>query len=148
MTNNSLWSDSLQVLKGLRTFLVLLSCLHLSVGGTGLLQILAWSRMLVNFSATAGLAHGVAMTFDGQHPCRLCKALAAADNKRQKDEPEESPELAAMKFALGNLLPSEANEPLLPHAVDFLLPGFVPVKAGHSIPADSPPVPPPQGLLA
>ena len=102
--------------------------------------------MLVNYSAAAGLADGVTMTFDGQHPCCLCKALAAADNKQERDAPKETPALAAMKFALGNLLPSETTEPLSPDGVDFLLPGFVSMKAGHSIPPDSPPVPPPQGL--
>jgi hypothetical protein len=101
--------------------------------------------MLVDYSATAGLAEGVTMTFDGQHPCRLCKALA--DNSRkEKDNHKESPTLAAMRFALGNLLPSEATGTILPNAVDFVLPGFSRTNALHSIPADRPPVPPPQGL--
>ena len=51
--------------KRLRTFLVLLSCLQLCAGVDAMLQIVAWSRMLVDYSAQAGLAEGASMTFDG-----------------------------------------------------------------------------------
>ncbi len=133
--------------RGLRIFLVLLSCLHLCAGVTGLFQVFAWSRMLVDYSTSAGLAEGVSMTFDGQHPCRLCKVLAA-NRRQQKDPQQESPALTAMRFALENLLPAEAVEAMRPAPVEFILPEFVPTEAGRSIAAASPPVPPPRGFWA
>ena len=41
-----------------------------------LLQGVAWARMAVAYSRDAGsLSRGLAMTFDGQHRCKLCKAV-------------------------------------------------------------------------
>ena len=137
----------LPVFKGLRTFLILLSCLHLCAGGTGLFQILAWSRMLVDYSASVGIAEGVAMTFDGQHPCGLCKAITE-QSRQKKDNEKGSPALAAMKFALGNLILSRAAETFQPGSVEFVLPDFVDTKSGNSIPTAGPPVPPPRELRA
>lgn len=103
--------------------------------------------MLVDYSASVGIAEGVSMTFDGEHPCGLCKALAE-NNKRTKDKQKESPALTAMRFALGNLILPPATETFQPGSVEFVPPDFVDAKSGHSIPTDGPPVPPPRGLRA
>lgn len=50
--------------------------LVLAVGGHWmLLQSFAWVRMTVNFSQTAPLEEALRKTFNGEHPCALCKAV-------------------------------------------------------------------------
>lgn len=40
-----------------------------------LLQSVAWTGMLIRFSAQGSFMDAVAMTFDGEHPCSLCKVV-------------------------------------------------------------------------
>jgi hypothetical protein len=40
------------------------------------LQSVAWSRMLMSYSQEGRFATAVVKTFDGQHPCALCKRIA------------------------------------------------------------------------
>ena len=50
--------------------------LVLAVGGHWvLLQSVAWVRMTVSFSQSAPLDQALRMTFGGEHPCALCKAV-------------------------------------------------------------------------
>lgn len=51
-----------------------------------LLQTVAWTTMLAGNLHSCSLHDAVAMTFDGQHPCPLCKAIAAAKNSEQKNQ--------------------------------------------------------------
>lgn len=50
----------------------------------GILQSVAWTTMLVNHLHTGSLRQAVSATFDGKHPCCLCKAVAAAKKSEQK----------------------------------------------------------------
>ncbi len=50
--------------------------LCLSVGlHWGVVQSIAWTGMLVNYSRSASFAEAMEKTFDGQHPCSLCKIV-------------------------------------------------------------------------
>ena len=129
--------------KRLRTFLVLLSCLHLCVGVDAMLQGVAWSRMLVTYSAQAGLAAGVTMTFDGQHPCCMCKSIAGARQQRQ-DKNEEAPAVTSIRMILKEFIAPGNFEAPAPAAIDFLAVGLVPLPSGGSIHGEGPPVPPPR----
>jgi hypothetical protein len=40
-----------------------------------LLQTVAWTGMMVNYSRHASFTEAVSKTFDGKHPCCLCKAI-------------------------------------------------------------------------
>jgi hypothetical protein len=40
------------------------------------LQTVAWTGMLIRYSSEGGVRQGLAQTFDGEHPCPLCKAIA------------------------------------------------------------------------
>lgn len=55
-------------------------------GPAMLVQEVAWVRMLVSYTQERGLKRGVIETFDGQHPCKLCKK---ADEIRQQEQPRE-----------------------------------------------------------
>jgi len=45
-------------------------------GHWAILQTTAWVGMVVEYSATFGVQAGLTKTFDGQHPCELCRSIA------------------------------------------------------------------------
>ncbi len=51
-----------------------------------LLQTVAWAIMLADNWRTHSLSESVARTFDGKHPCPICKAIAAAKKSERKNE--------------------------------------------------------------
>lgn len=62
---------------------LLIGTLFVSLGGhLALLQTVAWGNMLVSFSRTDSLAEAAKKTFDGDHPCPLCKVV----KQSSKDE--------------------------------------------------------------
>ena len=52
----------------------------------GALQSVAWTRMLAENLRTSSFTEAVAHTFDGQHPCSLCKVIAKAKKCEKKAE--------------------------------------------------------------
>ena len=44
-------------------------------GHWGVLQLVAWTTMVIDFSREAPVATAVSMTFDGHNPCLLCKTV-------------------------------------------------------------------------
>jgi hypothetical protein len=47
-----------------------------AIGGHwAILQSVAWVNMVVDFSQTSTLGSAITKTFDGKHPCALCKAV-------------------------------------------------------------------------
>ena len=61
-------------------------CLHLTGGQWALLQTAAWVGMLADYGRSHGIEKAVAMTFDGDHPCDLCRKIEAA-KKRESSPP-------------------------------------------------------------
>ncbi len=57
--------------------LLILSALMVSIGGQWMvLQGVAWLGMAVSYSVESGsVTTGLSKTFDGDHPCALCKAV-------------------------------------------------------------------------
>jgi hypothetical protein len=60
------------------------------VATTGLhwaaLQSVAWTAMLADNLHSGSFCDAVTKTFDGQHPCCLCKAIAAGKQSEKKNE--------------------------------------------------------------
>lgn len=56
-------------------------------GHLALLQTVAWSNMLVNFSSSSSISEAVGKTFDGEHPCELCKVV---EQSKQEDKEQQS----------------------------------------------------------
>jgi len=59
------------------------AALFFIVGGHwGVMQTVAWSKMLWEYSERAGsLVAGAKKTFDGEHPCRMCDSIKEAKGK-------------------------------------------------------------------
>lgn len=110
--------------------------LILSIGGHwALLQGVAWVSMVIDYSKAAPVLVAVSKTFDGKHPCKLCKLVKkgkASDSKR---------EAIKVKTKIDFWMPlREADAPTLDVVSSAF---FAPASAFHSR-SDSPPVPPPR----
>jgi hypothetical protein len=66
---------------------LVVSALVLATGGHwAILQSVAWFGMFVNFSQTEPVIVALEKTFDGRHPCQLCKAVQAGKQSEKKQE--------------------------------------------------------------
>ncbi|MBK1834425.1 hypothetical protein [Roseibacillus ishigakijimensis] len=50
-----------------------------------MLQIIAWTGMLLDNSRENSMADAIEMTFDGSKPCGLCCAIAEAKEQKKED---------------------------------------------------------------
>jgi len=100
------------------------------------LQTVAWTTMLANNLCTQSVTEAVSHTFDGEHLCPLCKAIAAAKKSEKKSE--------AVAAALKMEFPPVAEKFALYAPKLFRV--FSPAEffADSSFP--KPPVPPPRGF--
>ena len=51
-----------------------------------LLQTVVWTTMLANNLCAHSVKEAMTKTFDGKHPCCLCKAIAAGKQSEKKTE--------------------------------------------------------------
>lgn len=131
--------------KSIRIIVALLGCLHLCGGHYGVLQALAWSKMLVDYSSQDGLVVGAIKTFDGNHPCCMCKQIGAAkkaDVEGSKDNKVSVSGLVLKEFVASREILAKA--PGWSDVVPATLPG---IEVCGAIFGTSPPVPPPRGLV-
>ncbi len=105
------------MLRAIKTTAVLLLVLTLGLHWT-LLQTIAWTGMIVNYSRDGSFSEAVSKTFDGRHPCCLCKAIkqGRAEEKQQQQKQETKPD-GKIKLAL-----PEAEFVLLSTACESNLP--------------------------
>lgn len=87
---------------------LLIGILMVSMGGhLALLQTIAWGNMLVDFSSKVSLTEAMEKTFDGEHPCPLCKVVS-----KSKDGEEKKPLLKAeMKMEVALPMPVKVPFP-------------------------------------
>jgi hypothetical protein len=50
------------------------------------LQSVAWVGMVLSYSENASLTEALVKTFDGRHPCPLCKQIAQSKQTEKKPE--------------------------------------------------------------
>lgn len=66
---------------------LLLGTLFVSMGGhLALLQTYAWTSMLVEYSGSSSVSEAVDKTFDGEHPCELCKVVEKSKHEDKKQQ--------------------------------------------------------------
>lgn len=98
------------------------------------LQTVAWFGMVVNYSQTAPLHEAFTKTFDGKHPCSLCKLVREGKAKEQKQD--------ALKTLTKFDMLAATNEHLPVAPVPFPL--VMAVAESNSVWRDRPPTPPPR----
>ena len=55
-----------------------------------ILQTVAWAGMLLTYSQDASFESAVKNTFDGRHPCKLCKVVASGKASEKKQQTRKS----------------------------------------------------------
>jgi hypothetical protein len=122
----------------------LMVCLQLCGGYTGVLQAAAWAGMAIVYSQENGIAKGLRMTFDGDHPCGLCVAIAEMKEDAGKDPvPNRAPASDWLKSGKDFPFPQwVAADP--PREADSELARFPELETAAGVRAESPPVPPPR----
>jgi hypothetical protein len=103
-----------------------------------LLQTFAWTAMLADNLRSSTLQAALTETFDGQHPCRLCKAVSAGRNSEQKKE------FTLTAFKLEFPISNEISALVAPSECQlYPLENF----SANCLP-QQPPTPPPRGFFA
>lgn len=51
-----------------------------------LLQTVAWTSMIISYSQENSLRDAVRMTFDGEHPCSMCKTIKQGQTEEKQPE--------------------------------------------------------------
>ena len=60
--------------------------LEMTGGQFMLLQTVAWTQMIVAYSRNAPLKEALKETFDGRHPCEMCKGIQKARQTEKKPD--------------------------------------------------------------
>jgi hypothetical protein len=64
-----------------------ITALVVTLGGHwAFLQVIAWTGMAVTYSQTDCLGTALIKTFDGKHPCKLCKLVNSAKKSERKSD--------------------------------------------------------------
>jgi hypothetical protein len=113
--------------------------LAVSGGHWAILQSVAWAKMIVEYSRSAPLEVALEQTFDGQHPCEMCKMIQQAKQPTHRQELKQSAPKDDLVFLEARAHPS--SDP--PWA-------WKPGSEACSWPMrrDPPPVPPPRRFAA
>lgn len=115
---------------------ILVLSLSFSIGlPWAFIQGAAWVGMIVNFSREAPLVKSIEMTFDGEHPCSVCKAVQRGQHS------QDTKELAKSKLKIDLATPERHHfvfaPPVPPSRAAYLGPITLEIEA-------KPPVPPPR----
>jgi hypothetical protein len=121
----------------LARFLMIATLVAATGAHWALLQSVAWTTMLADNLRCGSVSEAVSRTFDGRHPCPICKAIAAG----KKSEKKREFTVSSLKFECP--LAQTADLPLT-------LAQFQRVSLADSLieaPSLQPPAPPPRCLL-
>ena len=116
---------------------LLVLTLVFAIGGHwAVLQSFAWLGMAVNYAQTATLKEALMKTFDGRHPCKICKVVQ--EGQRTEKKPESQKVETKLDFFL-------VSKPII-----FLSAPHAPLQMANlgtmAARAESPPTPPPRQL--
>jgi hypothetical protein len=106
------------------------------------LQSVAWARMLAEFSRTDSFPEAIEKTFDGKHPCKMCRSIREGrqqEERSQREAPlvkrEKSREFLCDSRRVFVASPSASARDAVP---------FIPQRLADFV--DSPPTPPPRSF--
>jgi hypothetical protein len=116
-----------------RIAVVAVICLSLGLHWT-VLQSVAWATMFASFSRVEPIAAALGKTFDGKHPCNICKFVQSGKGAEQKQELKKP--VSKLECSLAARF-SFIVVPMPPSATDFPR-VFFPDSRGD------PPTPPPR----
>jgi hypothetical protein len=110
-----------------------------SIGGHWLgLQSIAWATMIANYSQHCSVGHAIMQTFDGKHPCDLCKHISKGKDAERKQDNERGAAKADLICVIRQYM-------LLP---PFVLFDYSELITSPGCNSQQPPSPPPRAQLA
>jgi hypothetical protein len=130
-------SDSLEVFKRLGHVSLIVALLVATGGHWAVLQSVAWTTMLANNLRDGSFSEAVERTFDGKHPCALCRQIA--EGKKSEKKAEFPVQSVKLEFVCEHF-----TFVFSPPQQFCLLPGFNSLIGSQS---RSPAVPPPRRFL-
>lgn len=137
MTQTYARSKVSSVLRRIGQLLVLLPLIAAIGGHWAILQSIAWTSMLADNLREGTVTEAVNRTFDGEHPCSMCKQIAEG-KKSEKKSDALNLKVTKLEFATAQI------------GFVFTAPAtFQPFSVLHSTAesyAEAPPVPPPRFL--
>ena len=102
------------------------------------MQSIAWASMVINYSQHCSFVKAVEQTFDGSHPCDLCKRISKAkDAEKTPDNQRGTPKADLICVVRQFALLSPFRPVAYSELESFLVDG-----------SQQPPVPPPRAELA
>jgi hypothetical protein len=123
------------------TLMMALALFFVAGGHWAVLQGVAWATMVKDFSRTDSITQAVGKTFDGKHPCTMCKKIASARTSEEKAPLTVKIDKKAEVFlkSTGTELPLPVSRPYIFGSAPFV-----------SIPEQyfAPPVPVPRTAVA
>jgi hypothetical protein len=128
----------------LRHLFLFLGCLHLIGGPYAILQVYAWTNMLVSYSQEGSLKQAVTDTFSGEKPCHLCKKIAKAKSTESSGKKQHAPLPPPASKLFNDLFPPTIASLSAPYSSPFPQPVFLTGEELLSLSASGPPVPPPR----
>lgn len=66
-----------------------------------MLKSVAWATMLAKNARTEPLSEAISQTFDGHHPCPLCRQIA--ENRQREKKSDAQPELKRLEYSLDRI---------------------------------------------
>ena len=120
--------------------ILIVAALVLSIGlHWAVLQSAAWVGMAVAYSVEKGsLTDGLSDTFDGNHPCRLCKAVQQGQESKSEDNQAPAAKTKEVKLTLALVtVPQFVFSPMAP-------PHWIMTSSDLQTRREEPVTPPPQ----
>lgn len=120
--------------------MMFLAMFSIAGGHWAILQTVAWTQMIRDYSQESGLIAGVAQTFSGERPCGMCKSIEK--NRQQEEKAPASIKVDKKAEVFVASVTSQLHPPL---AYKFSYPSS---DIGSTSRALAPPVPVPRGIFA
>src|SRR5262245_50826346 len=117
--------------------ILVVGALVCAIGGHwATLQSLAWVGMFLKYSQSDSLKPALIKTFDGQHPCKLCRLIETGKKSEKKEAAQKPvPKLDLIGWSGTQRAAALTFPPVFRHALGVT-----------SAPANGPPKPPPRQI--
>lgn len=120
--------------------MMFLAMFSIAGGHWAVLQAVAWTQMIRDYSQESGLVSGVTQTFSGERPCKMCKNI-----EKSRQQEEKAPATLKVDKKAEVFVAAVTAQLRPPSATDFVYSSF---DTDASSRAFAPPVPVPRGIFA
>jgi hypothetical protein len=129
-----------------RILVAVLGCLHLCGGHWGVMQVIAWSNMIIDYSSQDGLIEGAKKTFDGEHPCTMCKAIEEGKKQQSQNRGDDNAPTSSQGLVLKECTFQKYIDLPTPHGCEIMIFSRPELDVRGDVRGTCPPLPPPRAL--